>query len=75
MRVHVCGGFTQRGPGWRALRWLVKPPLRAFGFELAFCQLSCQKEAEQPERERVCVSVSYFCEGCFRPGNGGNFAP
>lgn len=65
MCVHVCRGFTQRAPGSRALRWLVKPPSRALGFELAFCQLSSQKEADQPEG--VCVMIllrySYFCEG------------
>lgn len=71
MRAHVRGGFTQRAPGSRALRWLVKLPSRALGFELALCQLSCQKEAEQPECVCVCVRftiLSVFAEAdkCFR---------
>jgi len=53
--VSVCGGFTQRAPGSRALQWLVKTPLRALGFELAFCQASCQKEAGNTDRLNVCV--------------------
>lgn len=40
-----CGGFTQQAAGSRALQWLVKAPSRALGFELAFCQPSCQREA------------------------------
>lgn len=57
----VCGGFTQRAPGSRALQWLVKTPSRALGFELAFCQPSCQREAGNTERVCVCVCVINVC--------------
>uniref|UniRef100_H3CDB9 ArfGAP with GTPase domain, ankyrin repeat and PH domain 1 n=1 Tax=Tetraodon nigroviridis TaxID=99883 RepID=H3CDB9_TETNG len=66
-RVRVSGGLAQRAPGSRALWWLVKPPSRALGFELAFCQLSCQKEAEQPTSP-----VLVKADKRFRAGNGGS---
>lgn len=52
-----CVWFAQRASGWRALRWLVKRPSRALGFELAFCQSSCQKEAGNIQNVCVCVYV------------------
>lgn len=61
----VCGGFTQRAPGSRALQWLVKTPSRALGFELAFCQPSCQREAGNTERVCVCYKcVHYYPSLC-----------
>lgn len=60
-----CGGFTQRAPGSRALQWLVKTPSRALGFELAFCQPSCQREAGNTERVCVCYKcVHYYPSLC-----------
>lgn len=56
----ACGEFTQQAPGSRALRWLVKTPSRALGFELAFCQPSCQREAGTL-REQVCVLWDCVC--------------
>lgn len=56
----VRAAFTQRAPGSRALQWLVKTPSRALGFELAFCQASCQEEAATlADCECVCCVV--FC--------------
>lgn len=54
----VCVRFTQRASAWRALRWLVRQPSRALGFELAFCQCSCQKEAGNPECVCSCIPAA-----------------
>lgn len=59
--VGACAGRADRPPTRgpphsRALQWLVKTPSRALGFELAFCQASCQREAG-PLTDRVCVCV------------------